>query len=241
MYLKRTNDNRQRDRFGTCSSLSCNGGIRTTSSNSSKLFQPGAKIIVQRAPLFNGLSVTSNIKPFQRPMLKRRAYGRNADVALKQSSLGGRKRMNGMAKLLARAGRGLTYKLPSRKTDGSDDDNSEDEEEAKSKEPDRPFEPLRVWHSPHNGGDAKGLPPRRVTEMVHNEWGIEEEKTTVKPAEDKLYNKRDVYVPEVLAKWLRPHQREGVQFMYECVMGLKEDLDGNGCILADDMVCTGLY
>lgn len=52
------------------------------------------------------------------------------------------------------------------------------------------------------------------------------------PAE--AYAKENVYVPKVLAKWLRPHQREGVQFMYECVMGLK-DFPGAGCILADDM------
>lgn len=33
---------------------------------------------------------------------------------------------------------------------------------------------------------------------------------------------------------LRPHQREGVQFVFECVTGQRE-FDGNGCILADDM------
>ena len=32
----------------------------------------------------------------------------------------------------------------------------------------------------------------------------------------------------------RPHQREGVQFMFECVTGMR-DFDGRGCILADDM------
>ena len=48
------------------------------------------------------------------------------------------------------------------------------------------------------------------------------------------YAKESAFVPPVLAKWLRPHQREGVQFMYECVMGLK-DFNGAGCILADDM------
>lgn len=37
-----------------------------------------------------------------------------------------------------------------------------------------------------------------------------------------------------LCKWLRPHQREGVQFMFECVMGMRET-EGHGCILADDM------
>jgi hypothetical protein len=50
----------------------------------------------------------------------------------------------------------------------------------------------------------------------------------------EAYAKESAFVPPVLAKWLRPHQREGVQFMYECVMGLK-DFNGNGCILADDM------
>jgi len=46
-----------------------------------------------------------------------------------------------------------------------------------------------------------------------------------------LYSKENVFVPPILAKWLRPHQREGVQFIYECVMGMK-NFDGNGCILA---------
>lgn len=40
-------------------------------------------------------------------------------------------------------------------------------------------------------------------------------------------------VPELASK-LRPHQREGVQFLFECTMGLR-GFDGNGCILADDM------
>ncbi len=43
-----------------------------------------------------------------------------------------------------------------------------------------------------------------------------------------------VSVDPMLCKFLRPHQREGVQFMYECVMGAR-DFDGSGCILADDM------
>jgi len=43
-----------------------------------------------------------------------------------------------------------------------------------------------------------------------------------------------VEVEPILCKWLRPHQREGVQFLVECVCGLR-DYDGAGCILADDM------
>lgn len=43
-----------------------------------------------------------------------------------------------------------------------------------------------------------------------------------------------VVVPEIVGKFLRPHQREGVQFMFECVARLR-GFDGEGCILADDM------
>lgn len=67
--------------------------------------------------------------------------------------------------------------------------------------------------------------------MQNDEFGVEEEVTVMRPAPAEAYSKKNVYVPPVLAKWLRPHQREGVQFMYECVMGLK-DFKGQGCILA---------
>lgn len=40
-------------------------------------------------------------------------------------------------------------------------------------------------------------------------------------------------IPELACK-LRPHQREGVQFLFECTMGMR-GFDGQGCILADDM------
>ena len=43
-----------------------------------------------------------------------------------------------------------------------------------------------------------------------------------------------VSVDPVLCKFLREHQREGVQFMFDCVHGLKGP-GINGCILADDM------
>jgi DNA repair and recombination protein RAD54B len=44
----------------------------------------------------------------------------------------------------------------------------------------------------------------------------------------------DVVVDPLLVKSLRQHQREGVQFLYECVMGMR-DFNGEGAILADDM------
>ena len=44
----------------------------------------------------------------------------------------------------------------------------------------------------------------------------------------------DIVVDPLLTKHLREHQREGVKFMYECVMGMR-DFDGQGVILADEM------
>jgi hypothetical protein len=38
------------------------------------------------------------------------------------------------------------------------------------------------------------------------------------------------------SRTLRPHQKIGVQFMFDCVMGLNgKTFNGRGCILADDM------
>ena len=79
-----------------------------------------------------------------------------------------------------------------------------------------------------------------MTEVQTDEFGVQEKVTVLRPAPLTSYSNKDVFVPPVLAKWLRPHQREGVQFMYECVMGLK-DFSGNGCILADDMGKSNLF
>ena len=43
-----------------------------------------------------------------------------------------------------------------------------------------------------------------------------------------------VMVDPYLCRHLRPHQREGVAFLYACVMGLREQRQ-RGAILADDM------
>ena len=92
-------------------------------------------------------------------MLKRRAYNRDADTALRRSSLGPKKRMDGMAKLMARAGKGLSFVAHKTAAVAKDSDGEGDSDEDE-KEAERPFEPLRVWQSPHQGGEAKGLPPR---------------------------------------------------------------------------------
>lgn len=48
----------------------------------------------------------------------------------------------------------------------------------------------------------------------------------------------DVVVPVVvnpiITKNLRIHQREGISFLYNCIMG-KKDPNHFGCILADEM------
>ncbi len=43
-----------------------------------------------------------------------------------------------------------------------------------------------------------------------------------------------IVVAPFLCDWLRPHQRDGVQFLFNCVTG-KANFNGNGCILADEM------
>ncbi|XP_053674625.1 DNA repair and recombination protein RAD54B-like [Anopheles nili] len=46
----------------------------------------------------------------------------------------------------------------------------------------------------------------------------------------------EVHVPLCLTQHLRPHQREGVAFLYECVTGMRMvEPSGNGAILADEM------
>lgn len=212
---------------------------RTKCVRNDKLFSSSVKLVVQRAPILCGLNVSSSSsvggvhKAFVRPMLKRRAYDARAEAALRGSTLGQRRRMDGMARLLARAGKGLHYhSTKSSQNDNSDSDSDNDSDSAK--EEDRPFEPLCVWVSPHQGGPLKGIPSIRVTEMRPDEYGIEQSVSVVREAGLEAYGRESQYVPAVLAKWLRPHQREGVKFMYECVMGMR-DFNGHGCILADDM------
>ncbi|KAG7090872.1 hypothetical protein E1B28_009953 [Marasmius oreades] len=53
------------------------------------------------------------------------------------------------------------------------------------------------------------------------------------------YNKKnrpivDVVLDPIIARKMRPHQHEGVKFLYECVMALRKH-EGQGCILADEM------
>ena len=128
------------------------------------LFRKGYKLSVTRAPVMKGLTCdpsSSLFKPFRRPFTKRKEQLKLCDEALKRSTLGPRRRTDGMARLLARAGRGLKFKMPQQKTVDDDDGTGSSSDGGESdEEEDRPFEPLRIWQSPHNGGECVGLPSR---------------------------------------------------------------------------------
>ncbi|XP_062091450.1 protein CHROMATIN REMODELING 25 isoform X2 [Humulus lupulus] len=72
---------------------------------------------------------------------------------------------------------------------------------------------------------------------------VEEEIVTLPPGVDplvlwqseELADMMQIVVDPLLVRFLRPHQREGVQFMFECVSGLCNSANIFGCILADDM------
>jgi hypothetical protein len=118
---------------------------------------------IQRAPVMCGLNVPIGsaglLKKFQRPQVGRRAYKGKEDELLKRSSLGAKKSSGGMQRLLSRAGKGLTFVGKRRNREAGDTDESSDDDDDNNKEEDRPFEPLMVWESPFQGGEAKGIQP----------------------------------------------------------------------------------
>ena len=92
----------------------------------------------------------------------------------------------------------------------ADDDNDSGEELPKNFVP--PHEPLILWKDPNYVEDSQ------------NE-GLDES--------PRAKQHRVEVIPELCCK-LRPHQREGVAFLFECTMR-QRGFDGEGCILADDM------
>ncbi|KAJ7594739.1 SNF2 family N-terminal domain-containing protein [Mycena floridula] len=82
--------------------------------------------------------------------------------------------------------------------------------------------------------------PKKLSEPLHDPFA-EDAIVFKAPTKEhmKAFNKRDspvvaVVVDPIIARKLRPHQVEGVKFLYECVMGLRKH-EGQGCILADEM------
>lgn len=90
-------------------------------------------------------------------MKKRLAYKGGANAALKKSSLGPKKRTDGMKNLLKGMGRPVHF-VPKHRDEKGDTDSCSHSEEDEEEEEDRPFEPLMVWQSPHQDGPARGLP-----------------------------------------------------------------------------------
>ncbi|KAG8223054.1 hypothetical protein J437_LFUL002002 [Ladona fulva] len=79
----------------------------------------------------------------------------------------------------------------------------------------------RPLHDPYEPDALVLYEPPELT--AHEKMKIDQDKQLV-----------HVVVDPILSKILRPHQREGVKFMYECVTG-KRVKDGYGCIMADEM------
>jgi hypothetical protein len=133
--------------------------------------------------------------------------------------------------------RGLVRSEPAAADDG-------EEEELPSRAALPPYEPLVLWQEELPEGEA--LDEEQPSEADGGAvleaggtvtggaaGGVE---ATVVPAPGaprrRVPHKIEV-VPELASK-LRPHQRQGVQFLFDCTMG-RRSFEGNGCILADDM------
>ena len=107
------------------------------------------------------------------------------------------------------------------------------------------FKPFKIPipnYQPEQNGRSLGLQKNGVRQPLHDPF---EENALVlyEPPELseheklKLDNSKKlvhVVVDPILGKILRPHQREGVKFMYDCATGVK--ISGmHGCIMADEM------
>ena len=92
-----------------------------------------------------------------------------------------------------------------------------------------PFERLILWTDPSWMDEE--VEDEDEDEDEDNLSSVEEKK--IKKESNQLQPHR-IEVAHELARKLRPHQREGVQFLFECTMGLR-GFEGQGCILADDM------
>ncbi|KAL5323351.1 hypothetical protein ACEPPN_007886 [Leptodophora sp. 'Broadleaf-Isolate-01'] len=76
-----------------------------------------------------------------------------------------------------------------------------------------------------------GVPAKIDAPLVHKSLA---EILGIKKVVDTERPKVPVVIDPRLSKVLRPHQIEGVKFMYKCVTGMIED-NANGCIMADEM------
>ncbi|KAG5436833.1 hypothetical protein PCANB_001671 [Pneumocystis canis] len=109
-----------------------------------------------------------------------------------------------------------------------------------SKEPETssvPHIPIKKFKTPLLPSDTMNIQLSKLPQSRHdpNEPGaLVLPRPKIQNSEKKNIQIIDVVVDPLLSKHLRPHQREGVKFLYECVMKMKE-FEGQGAILADEM------
>lgn len=124
-------------------------------------------------------------------------------------------------------------KLVKRKVDGDEDPNAETKKKSKSNP--ASFQPYMVLsHSTTKKPSARinfGLEKQLDYEPLVMPNPTEEYESKFNKANRSV---KEVSVIPCCARQLRPHQREGVQFLYECLMGYR-NIDHLGCILADEM------
>lgn len=106
----------------------------------------------------------------------------------------------------------------------------------------KPFKvPIADYVSDGHGNRCLGLKRSTVRRALHDPCACNALVLYTPPAipaadqmkVDKTKILVHVVVDPVLGIILRPHQRDGVQFMYDCVTGAKGDF--NGCIMADEV------
>lgn len=111
----------------------------------------------------------------------------------------------------------------------------------------KPFKvPIPDYVPEFNANRALGLRRTVIRRALHDPnacnalvlYTPPEQQTTATSIHDKLLQDKSkilvhVVVDPVVGNILRPHQREGVRFMYDCVTGAKGDF--NGCIMADEV------
>ena len=76
--------------------------------------------------------------------------------------------------------------------------------------------------------------PAHMSDWQH-EFVVASRRKVQQYCEAKGVDSKSIVVEPFLSKYMREHQRQGVQFMFDCVTGIRP-ADGFGCILADDMV-----
>ncbi|XP_071952083.1 DNA repair and recombination protein RAD54-like isoform X1 [Antedon mediterranea] len=107
----------------------------------------------------------------------------------------------------------------------------------------KPFKiPIPNYKGPTFGGRALGVRRQGAKQPLHDpneEGALVLYSPQTLSAHDQIVVDREnqqvhVVVDPVLSKVLRPHQREGVDFMWKCVTGRQID-NSYGCIMADEM------